>query len=55
MTGQKSGILFRSSTDSNRILKWSEETGQVVIDLVGQSPGYNQKHPIYQIKILFLD
>ena len=55
MTGQKSGFLYRSSTDSNRILKWSEETGQGVMDLVGQSPGYYEKHPIYQLKILFLD
>ena len=55
MTGQKSGFLYRSSTDSNRILKWSEETGQGVMDLVGQSPGYYEKHLIYQLKILFLD
>ena len=55
MTGQKSGFLCRSSTDSYRILNWSEETGQGVMDLAGQNPGYYEKHPIYQLKILFLD
>ena len=25
------------------------------MDLAGQNPGYYEKHPIYQLKILFLD